>query len=212
MSSIAIVSLKYLEPEYKQTTDCLVDMNLPIFFADRDGVGNMSRAFNDAFIKNVKGNYEFVWFVTNITCSPDTPHILASGIRGSIVGAHPTMAGSDHLHQRQNVTKQGIIPAPFIEFTAPMFRADVFAKYLLDEDLWYYYMDLELCHRLHGAGYQVAVNHAAAVDHTYLRNTEIKHPVTELRSKLRNYISAGNRDYLATKYGPNWASLFNWKG
>lgn len=211
MSSIAIISLKYLEPEYRQTLDCINEEGLPVFFADRDGVGNMSRAFNDAFIKHIKGNYEFVWFVTNVVFAKGTAQVLAKSLRGNIVGVHPAMPTSDHPFQRPNSLNSGTFPVPFIEFTAPMFRADVFAKYLLDENLWYYYMDLELCHRLHMADYVVSVNHEAQVDHTYLRNSKTVHPVSTIRKQLRDIISKENKQYLNKKYGDNWPQLFAWK-
>lgn len=208
--SIAIISLKYLEPDYQQTLDCIQATGLPCFFADRDGVGNMSRAFNDAFIKHVKGKYDYVWFITNITFDKDVPFKLADCcLQYGFSGVHPVMRNSDHAHQHpqsDNVARK----VPFIEFTAPMFKTDVFEMFMLDENLWYYYMDIELCYRLHQAVRTVGVDYTTEINHTYLRNSK-PYPITVLRKQLRELISKDNRVYLELKYGKNWQSLFNWK-
>lgn len=208
--STAIILLKYLEPEFQQTVECCEATGLPIFYADRDGVGNMSRAFNEAFIKHVQHRFMNVWFVTNITFEKEVPQKLAEALHWRFGAVHPAMDNSDHLHLRSNGSQE-VTAVPFIEFTAPMFTASVFSKYMLDENLWYYYYDLEICHRMKETNHQVAVHNGASISHTYLRNNKIQHPVSKIRTELRKYMTAPNRQYLNQKYGPEWPQLFNWK-
>lgn len=212
--STAIISLKYLEPEYQQTIDCIAASGFPVYYADRDGVGNMSRAFNEAFKNHIEGKgYEFVWFITNITFEPHVPAMLADWLSNdrTIAGIHPVMNNSDHLHLRDKGTGMAR-EVSFIEFTAPMFRTNYFSRYMLDENLWYYYQDLELCHRMKQDGFKVAVHDGCSIDHVYLRNSKTVHPVSDARKKLRDYISPLNKQYLNSKYGEGWEKLFGWKG
>lgn len=214
MNKIAIIALEYLEPEYQQTLDCLKATGHIVFKANRDGVGNMSRAFNDAFKNYVLGNgFDFVWFVTNVTFQPDVARVLAKALTDdtSIGAIHPAMQSSDHLHLRSYGT-EAIRIVPFIEFTAPMFRVDVFSMMMLDENLWYYYFDLLISYRLKEAGYSVGVHNNCEVQHTYLRNARTTHPISAIRKQLRDLMTKPNQEYLREKYGADWRSLFNWKG
>lgn len=210
--NIAIIALKYLEPEWQQTVDCLKATGLPVFYADRDGVGNMSRAFNEAFVKHVQYKYQYVWFVTNITFDKDVPFKLVQELESTMISAiHPAMPTSDHLHLRSDGSN-GARVVPFIEFTAPLFNAAVFNEYMIDENLWFYYMDLELCHRMQEDGLQVAVHNGCSIGHTYLRNAKTTHPISAIRKLLREQMTKPNQQYLADMYGPDWRQLFNWKG
>lgn len=205
MQKLAIVALKYLEPDYQQTIDCLekASMSYPVFYADRDGVGNMSRAFNEAFVKYVQGRFEYVWFVTNIIFESDVPDQLLQFISFcEFGGIHPSMKGSDHRHQWPNDTPLNIVP--FIELTAPMFRCDLFEKFMLCEQTPYYYMDLIISNQLLKAGFAVAVAGEVEIKHTYLRNREVVHPISEIRKRLRNYWTPISKKYMVDTYGADW--------
>lgn len=211
--SIAIIALEYLEPEYIKTVNSIKECGLPVFYAKRDGVGNMSRAFNDAFKKYVENaGFEFVWFITNITFEKDVPGILAGALESdrALAAVHPVMDNSDHQHLWNGHT--GIArTVPFIEFTAPMFRSSYFSKFMLDENLWYYYMDLEICYRMRQSGFGVAVHDKAEIGHVYLRHSKSHHQISAIRKQLREYISPLNKAYLTSKYREQWPQLFGWK-
>lgn len=205
MEKLAIVALWYLEPEFQQTLECLQKLNYPVFYADRDGVGNMSRAFNEAFKKYVEGRFEYVWFVTNITFTPDVPDLLLDAMENGVAihGIHPAMAGSDHQHLWPGELKD-VQNVPFIELTAPMFRTDVFSKFMLCIETPYYYMDLIISHQIRKAGGQVAVHKGCEVGHTYLRNNKTAHPISEIRKRLRNYWTPLSKAYMEKTYGDDW--------
>jgi len=205
MQKLAIVALKYLEPDYQQTIECLEKVSYPVFYADRDGVGNMSRAFNEAFIKHVQGRYEYVWFVTNIVFDPIVSDILLThlSIHPKLQAVHPAMKTSDHPHLWPGA-HSGSCPVPFIEFTAPMFRCSVFEKLMLCEQTPYYYMDLIISHQIRQMLGQVGVHKSCEVHHTYLRNRKEVHPISEIRKKLRNYWTPISKKYMADTYGADW--------
>jgi len=206
MQKLAIIALKYLEPEWQETQDCLSKVNYPVFYADRDGVGNMSRAFNEAFDKYVKGKFEYVWFVTNITFAPDVPDKLLNAMETYFIDAiHPCMRTSDHLHLRSDGSKSAK-EVPFVEFTAPMFGCNVFDEYHLCEQTPYYYMDLIISHQIKGNGGFLCVHNGAEVHHTYLRNKANKHPISIIRERLRNYHTPLSKAYMVKTYGEDWQS------
>lgn len=205
MQKLAIIALKYLEPEYKQTVECLEKSGFPVFYADRDGVGNMSRAFNDCFLKNIDGKFENVWFVTNILFDHQVTHKLLTALQSGYDAVHPAHE-SDHKHLWSDGSQ---IPRHinFIEFTAPMFKSEVFKKFMLDENTWYYYMDLIISYQLRQNNYKMAVHNGASISHKYLRNNTKKHPITLLREKLRNLVDKEQQQYLIQKYGANWRQI-----
>ena len=204
MQKLAIIALKYLEPEWQETQDCLSKVNYPVFYADRDGVGNMSRAFNEAFDKYVKGKFEYVWFVTNITFAPDVPDKLLDALENCCINAiHPAMSTSDHLHLRSDCTDSVRI-VPFIELTAPMFSTYVLGKFPLCEATPYYYMDLIISKQINDTDGFVAVHNGAEVHHTYLRNKANKHPISIIRERLRNYHTPLSKAYMVNTYGEDW--------
>ena len=206
MQKLAIIALKYLEPEWQETQDCLSKVNYPVFYADRDGVGNMSRAFNEAFDKYVKGKFEYVWFVTNITFAPDVPDKLLKEMQSNFIDAiHPCMGNSDHLHLRSN-GMGAATSVPFIELTAPMFDCEAFAYFKLCEETPYYYMDLIISKQIKDAGGLLCVHNGAEVHHTYLRNKVKKHPISIIREQLRNYHTPLSKAYMVKTYGEDWQS------
>ena len=193
---ILIVVLEYLEPDWLQTLKCVQDTGLPYELVSRDGVGNMSRAYNS--IVNKEAHY--YWFVSNVTFSPQMPFMLAMACeeRGW-AGIHPAMRSSDHKFQWPNGNEPK--ETPFIEWTAPMVNAEIFRDNLLDEMLPYYYMDLDWCHRVKPN--KVGVHHGQVVEHTYLRNKQ-EHPIGQLRKQLRQYWTPISQRHMVEKYGKDW--------
>lgn len=209
MQDLAIIALEYLEPEWQQTLDCVKATGLPYFIAKRDGVGNMSRAFNEAYDKYVSGRYKYVWLVTNILFSPDVPKKLIEAFYEDcdLLGVHPSMKGSDHAHQIPDGSGE-VKYVRFIELTAPMFYTDSFDSRMLCEETPYWYMDLIISHQLKQVG-EIAVHHGCEVSHEYLRNTVKKsvHPITKIRHELRSYFKKSSLEYLVKTYGENWKEL-----
>lgn len=207
---VVIIALEYLEPEFTQTIQCLKKFNVPIIWAKRDGVGNMSRAFNEAFLYKLKGDPSFstlpryVWFTTNIVCDELLLPNLVKGMESTGFAAiHPAF---DSVHRLIQPDGSGIIKmVPFIEFTAPIFRTDVFEKYYLDEDLWYWYMDLEISYRLRRDGYKMGVHHGACLMHRYLEEKD-QHEISKIRYNMRTVMNKEGEHKLKTIYGPNWKS------
>lgn len=195
---IVIVALEYLEPEWLDTLKCIQDTGLPYEIVSRDGVGNMSRAYNTILKTDKEADY--FWFVSNVTFKPQMPYELAMACDRLGWGAiHPAMPGSDHRFQWPN----GHEPkeTPFIEWTAPMVNAELFALHPLDEMLPYYYMDLDWCHRIKPN--KVGVHHSQVIGHTYLRNKK-EHPIGQLRKQLRNYWTPISQRHMIQKYGKDW--------
>lgn len=204
MKDLAIISLKYLEEEYNQTLDSLKGLQFDVFYADRDYVGNMARAFNDCFLKNVKGKYKAVWFISNITFHPLLPGILYEKLNHFGLSAiHPSF-NSDHKHIQPDgsgETKE----VNYIEFTAPMFLCEHFEKFLLDENCWYYWFDLIISKEFREAGFKMGVDHSSQIQHVYLRNNKRKTQISVIRAKLRDtIINPLNEKYMKEKYGRNW--------
>jgi hypothetical protein len=215
MKDLAIIALKYLEPEWQQTLDCLNKQPFDVYFADRDGVGNMSRAFNEAFEKHVKGKYEYVWLVTNIIFDPDVPKRLLSAANFLVVMhdkdsilLHPVMNSSDHkhLHCNPEFSEFNANEVPFVELTAPMVSCRALKDFPLCEETPYYYMDLILSYQVKQAGGFVGVHNGVEVKHTYLRNKTTTHPISEIRKQLRNYHTPLSKKYMVETYGADWES------
>ena len=193
---ILIVVLEYLEPDWLQTLKCVQDTGLPYEIVSRDGVGNMSRAYNSIINKEA----DYYWFVSNVTFSPQMPYMLAMACQErGWAGIHPAMRSSDHKFQWPNGNEPK--ETPFIEWTAPMVNAEIFRDNLLDEMLPYYYMDLDWCHRVKPN--KVGVHHGQVVEHTYLRNKQ-EHPIGQLRKQLRNYWTPISQRHMIQKYGKDW--------
>lgn len=217
-NDIVIIALQYEEPEYEQTRKCIEDTGLPVIWANRDGVGNYSRAFNEAFIygpvEDPKGNsgiyrahdFKYAWMISNITFDPQVPFELADDMDIKLLNLaaiHPAMHGSDHRHQWPDADGLTKI-VPFIEWTAPMVRTSVFSKVFLNRELAYYYMDLDWCYRVQSQNIgNVAVCHSAQVGHLYLRNNK-KHRISQIRSALRDHWTPRSQREMARLYGPDW--------
>lgn len=215
MKDLAIIALKYLEPEWQQTLGCLNKQPFDVFFADRDGVGNMSRAFNEAFEKHVKGKYEYVWLVTNVVFEPGAPMALVTKATFprrekniKYIAVHPVMNTSDHKHLHHNPSLSYFDDnlVPFVELTAPLLTSKVLEDFPLCEETPYYYMDLILSYQVKQAGGFVGVHNGVEVKHTYLRNKTTIHPISEIRKQLRNYHTPLSKKYMAETYGTDWES------
>lgn len=205
LMKILIVALEYLEPDWKQTMECVENTGLPFEIVSRDGVGNMSRAYN-SILMDASWQADYLWFVSNVTFDKEVPFRLAEHLSDSNWAAvHPFMNSSDHRSHHRN----GTVPREthFVEWTAPMVRADLFDGEPLDEMLPYYYMDLDWCYRMRQLGYKVGVHHGVEVKHTYLRNKEALgqgNPISSIRKQLRNYWTPISQRHMAHKWGKDW--------
>src|SRR4249920_4094245 len=139
-NDIAIVALKYLEPEYVHTVKCIEETGLDVYWADRDGVGSMRRAFNDAFSRIDRKKYKYAWFLTNITFRKEVPFLMAGALDDwkDVSAIHPAF-NSDHPFLRP-INQIVVETVPFIELTAPMFRVSAFRKRFLCEQTPYWFM------------------------------------------------------------------------
>ena len=78
LSKIYPIVLLYEEAGWKKATeDCLSAAGFRQWdYADRDGVGSMSKAFNRAFYDISPRREKYIWFVTNVTFPPEMPAVL----------------------------------------------------------------------------------------------------------------------------------------
>lgn len=203
MSRVLIVALEYLEPEWEQTLADIQATGLPYEIVSRDGVGNMSRAFN-SILADPTWKADFLWFVTNIRFDADVPYKLAENMaKYDWAAIHPAMPTSDHrTHQLHPIGVEKEVP--FVEWTCPMVNAELFAENPLDEMLPYFYMDLDWAYRVREKGHKLAVHHGCQVRHTYLRNAEIEHPIRRIRTQLRAYWTPISQKHMAEKWGKDW--------
>lgn len=226
LSQILPIVLKYHEKGWtERTVKCLLDAGFSqedIVFADRDGVGNMSRAFNAAIhlLKTeddleyiqFRGEYKtrmmgvkYIWFLTNVEFSPEMPLSLLSAFDSETAAVHPAFDSQHHFI----ANTVGIAPeVPFIEWTAPMVRADVFYELGgLDENLQYWGMDLAFSKAAKDKGYVLKVDGRYRLKHTYLHLHGTPESITRIRKQLRELYDKPTEDYLIGKYGENWLSL-----
>lgn len=207
---ITIVALKYEEPYYAETVKCLEATKLPVVWADRRGWGNFSKAMNDAMWQ-VKTPY--VWFTTDITFDPETPYKLLESLQQcGLAAIHPHHA-SDHLSHRlggqTNVYPFGaetgalVRPVPFIEWTAPLVEMEWMTRFPLEEDYWYWYMDLLWSKAVREAGGRLGVDLQHGVNHVYRRN-KVEHQITRKRYRHRQVRNRIEQKLLARRFGPDW--------
>lgn len=215
------IVLRYHETGWtEKTVACLLAAGFEesdIVYADRGGVGNMSKAFNVAFFASLKkveheSPYEihatptkpFTWFLTNVTFPEQMPICLLELIKSDfqIAAVHPAF-DSDHPHIKNahGISRE----VPFIEWTAPLVRSDIFFQCLLDDKMPYWGMDLDWSYRIHEfAGYTVAVDGRHRLNHTYLRLNDQKEPVTLERERIRKTFDKATELRLIEKHGPDW--------
>ena len=207
IDDICAIVLKYEEPGWtEQTVQCCEAAGITkIVIADRDGVGNMSKAFNRGALEVYKtGLPQFVWLLTNVTFTPDVPLALMAAFDDKTAAVHPCH-DSDHAHLKTcGHTPQEV---PFIEFTAPMFRTEALEKIGgADEHMPYWGMDLDWSYRAKQAGHNLKVS-LARVQHVYLRHQKSKHPISTFREQLRAYHHSHTEAALVQKYGPKWEQI-----
>ncbi len=207
---VHVVALLYLEPYYSRTVECLSACGLPVTYVERHrGTGSLTAALNRGFANLNPPPGSFVWFTTDVEFDPEVPEKLARALQedpglAAIHPAHP----SDHQSHRPDGS--GVVKlVPYVEFTAPMWRADAFRDCgLLDEDHWYWYQDLVISKTARDMGYRLAVHHGAEVSHAYRgRQGEEIHPITKLRYDLRRYRDPVEQRLLERKYGPDWRAV-----
>lgn len=207
-----IIALKYEEKEWENTWESISRCRVPIIIAERGGVGNMAKAYNDAFFGNLESvkRFEYVWFVSNITFDRATIESLEEGMEVSgFAGIHPSFK-SDHQHIRP--TKENKIKeAPFFEFTAPIIKTDVFEKYPLDERMPYIGHDLDWGYRVREGGHSIGIYHGVEIDHTYIRFNKRPEKVTEIRKRLRALWDRPTELVLEKKYGKEWKTILQYK-
>lgn len=176
-----------------------------IIYVDRQGVGSMAKAFNEALRKLPSCDY--VWWITNVEFERGVKDKLIDVLNKceKACAVHPKF-NSDHPHIRFGSGK-----VPFIEFTAPMFKLE----YLLDvgeadEDMPYWGFDLDWSYRANSKGYDMHVCNDAKVDHTYNRHMLHTHPVTQARALLREYYDDETVIALINKYGEGWKTVLQY--
>lgn len=214
----AILAMIYHEPEWLYTCGCLSRVRgIPVFFADRNGVEGLAGAFNEGFQRHRLRDFDYVWFLTNVTFQPEVPTALSvlCQERG-LAALHPVFE-SDHTFCRKSddqemlAEKRGVTEAPFVEFTAPMVDAKVFDQMPLDGEMPYTGHDVDWGHRVRLAGWKMGVWHGHSVGHTYNRKL-IPHPATRHRAQLRKEYEPLTVKRLEKKYGPRWRAILNYQG
>lgn len=209
MNKLTIVSIVYVEPEWQETKKCIEATGLPVVYVDRDpiGVGSLAEAINRGF-KNAPES-EFIWFVTNVTFKKELAEDLLLQMEVCKYAAiHPSF-DSDHPHIRQRELTVNLAPTltvPFIEFTAPIVRADIFSKIQLDEKMPYVGHDMAWSYDVRQLGYEVGVYHDYKLGHTYIRHKKTYHPATQRRKQLRSRAVNQTIQRLTERYGKDYKS------
>ena len=222
-NKIAIVALRYLEPYYAETERCLWECRkanpdrISLFWATRDGVGSMPRAFNDVFKRHVDvgplPKFKKVWFVTDILFSPYAPLALAQAMDDHGLVAIQPAYGSDHHFLRPDGSSL-VKEVPYLEFTAAMVDVEAYSDVGgLDEDYWFWHHDLVISQRLRVDDNRLGVHHGVQIDHSYRgRNGAILDPLTAIRYRLRDWRDPIEKRLLADRFGPNWKDILWCKG
>lgn len=205
LSDILPIVLKYQEKGWtEKTVQCLIDAGfekMDIVFADRDGVGNMSRAFNDVVWINYIIEKRFIWFLTNVEFPPEMPLSLLSCFDDETAAVHPGF-DSEHPHIK---TAFGVVPdVPFIEWTAPMVNTYIFELFGgLDEQMPYWGMDLSFSKRCRDAGYMLKIDGRYRLKHNYLR-TNAPEKISLIRRELRSLYDKQTEERLIEVHGEDY--------
>jgi hypothetical protein len=209
-NKICIISLKYLEPYWESTKNNIEKTGLPVIYVDREGIGSMSKAFNSAIplLKEKFGDNQpdYLFFVTNINFNLETVNSLIDRMdKSGFGGIHPTHNSHHNTHHKDG--SNSLKETPFIEWTAPIIRTDLFLNLPLDEDFKYWYFDLVWSYQAKKMGYKIGVDHNTSVGHTYLLDNQNEHTISKLRNQLRWYWDPIEQSELVKKYGANWRNL-----
>ena len=197
---ILAVVLEYHEEGWTdRAIKCVEADELDYVTVSRDGVGSMSKAFNEA-IKTGVAEYSYIWFVTNILFDPGTSLSLQECFDSKTAAVHPRF-DSDHSHIR---FARDIEDVPFIEWTAPMISRRALERIgLLDEQMPYWGMDLDWSYRAKQAGYTLKVDGRVKVGHVYLRDNAPE-AVSHNRRMERGRYDVTTENRLKQKYGSEW--------
>lgn len=197
-----IIAIAYYEPAWKKTQDSLIQLDNRVILVDREGIGSMAGAYNFAFKEHAKG-YEYVWFVSNITFDPSMAQKLEQAMDDTQFAAiHPAMPNSDHVHMRPDRSGQ-VKEVPFIEFTSPIVRTNIFRKFPLDELMPYVGFDMDFGYRVRQHGHRIGVHHGLKIGHVYLRHSP-DHPITAERLANRRASDQMTIARLVEKYGADY--------
>lgn len=202
---VSVVAIIYNEPEWTHTKECIEDIRdkvQEIVYVDRGGVGSLAKAYNDGF-RHLSEPTDIVWFISNVTFNPDALDKLVKEM-DKYDGIHPAF-DSDHKHIRPNGTDT-VADAPFLEFTAPIVRYELFDKIQLDESMPYWGHDLDWSYRAKSIQARLGVHHGVVLGHTYIRNSK-PHAVTLQRKRLRRLADSGTRSRLVELYGDKWRGV-----
>jgi GT2 family glycosyltransferase len=199
---VAVIVLDYFEGN-DDTLEALriAGYDIPIIWAHRDGVGAMSRAFNNACDKILlMGGIEYIWFITNVTFPPNTMRMLIQTLDEDMdcAAVQPAMRNSDHPHLRV----KGVEKVPFIEWTAPMLRVDALREIGLPcSEMGYVHFDMEWCYRAMQHGYNVKVDGRCEIHHNYLHSSGGSNFWTTTRREMRRRLLESSAQALAREMG-----------
>ena len=113
---------------------------------------------------------------------------------------HPSFE-SDHPFLRG--CEKPYFPVSFCEFTAPMIRMETLKEVgLLDEDMPYFGMDIDLSARMKEKSWTCAVSNCR-INHVYLYKSQPE-MISTIRLALRQLYTKSTYDKLAVKWGENW--------
>lgn len=211
--SVCIVAVEYEEPEYTETRAAIENTGQDVVWVDRDGIGSLARAYNEGFREAQRRGAGMVWFLSNITFGPDVlPRLVGSLAENPEYAAIQPPYDSDHAFLRPNGSGK-VESVPYVEFTCPLVRANVFARFPLDERMPYWGHDLDWGFRVRQAGWKVGVDQGCeSIGHTYIRHVQNPLPVTKKRHALRHASNRATRKALIRKYGNNWAQVLGYDG
>jgi len=207
---IGIVAVIYEEPEYQETLKCLMQLDCPIEYVDRQGIGSLAQAYNHGFDRiTQKWDLDGIWLVSNITFEVSDFEKLRQCLIDGWDAVHPAFE-SDHQHIRPNdhggKRRTGTREVKFLEFTAPMVNRYVFEAVRLNEKMPYWGHDLDWSYRAKQEGAKLGVCYDASVGHVYIRNNLV-HPITRQRMSNRKRTDNQTTRELRRIYGANWRKL-----
>lgn len=204
-----IVSVVYYEPQWLRTVRAIEATGLPVFLTDRNGVGNLAKALNQGFSR-VPPEFDLVWFLTNPVFDPAIARDLIEEMENPWAAVSPAFA-SDHKHIQPN-GGQKTLEVPFVEFTGPIVRRDVFSEFPLDETMPYAGHDLDWGLRVRQAGHRIGVKHATVFNHAYVRHMDRGNAITKDRQHRRKLAVSATGQRMTEKWGPNWRDELQYQG
>lgn len=216
---VAILSMIYHEPEWLHTIGAIQRTcpGVPVYFAERNGVGGLAEAFNHGFAANGLGSkFDLVWFLTNFSWSGNLLQEMLNleGVHWDFTAAvHPAFS-SDHRFLRPSVGPGEHWQVPFVEFTAPLVNARIFDNLKLDALMPYTGHDVDWGHRVRLDGKDLFCYQPKEAEsiHSYIRHSKSLHPATIERRKRREAAELATNLRLRAKYGDEWRKTLNYMG